>query len=144
MAIDLRKDKDKPRKERKKTTIQLKKELDAIFSKYIRQKYSKDGFGQCFTCSKRLAISDLQCGHFVSRIYLGTRYAEDNCRPQCIGCNVFGGGKTAQFAANLERIYGPKIISDLFRQANNIVKNFPYKEKIEEFKEKIKQLDDKS
>ncbi len=136
----LLKDKDKRKKERKKTTKQLKVELDKIFSLYVRKKHSKDGYGKCYTCGITKPITDLQCGHFISRVYLATRYSEDNCRPQCVGCNVFGKGKTVEFAAHLERDFDKAFISKLFRQANTITKNFPYKKQIEEYKEKLKLL----
>lgn len=125
---------------KKKTVSQLKKELDRLFSLYIRNKYAKAGYVRCFTCGVVKLISNMQCGHFVSRAHLATRYDEENVRPQCVGCNVFGGGKTAVFADNLER-KSPGIVAALYRKARQIVKNFPYEEKIKEYKEKLKQYE---
>lgn len=65
-------------KKRQKTQAQLKKLLDSIFSVYIRQKYP----AECYTCGKKDV--SLQCGHFISRSYLATRFDENNCRPQCL------------------------------------------------------------
>ncbi len=140
MSKPLPKEKDLPKKERKKTTSQLKKELDKIFSLYIRHKYAKNRKVSCYTCGAVKDIANIQNGHFVSRLYLATRYSEDNCRPQCVGCNLFGKGKTATFGANLERDCGAESVSRLFREAQTIFKNFPYQEKITYYKEKLAHL----
>lgn len=89
------------------TTGKLKKKLDVIFSKYIRAKYPKI----CYTCKKPAAT--LQCGHFVPRQYLATRWDEDNCRPQCVGCNIFGRGQLLDFEENLIQEIGLKKVKQL-------------------------------
>ena len=83
-----------------KTTAQLKKELDRVFSLYIRKIHPH----QCYTCGK--TEGPMQCGHFVSRQYLATRWSEDNCRPQCWGCNGFGNGKLLDFEEKLKSELG--------------------------------------
>lgn len=118
---------------RKKSNAQLKKELDKIFSIYIRTKNSRYGYVNCFTCGKRLAIKEAQNGHFIRRQYLATRYSEDNCRPQCVGCNIFGDGKTVEFAKRLES-EKKGIVQKLYKEAQKITKDFPYQEKIEFYK----------
>lgn len=136
----LPKEKDKPKK--KKSTSKLKKELDTIFSLYVRQKDAdKNGFVRCYTCGLRKHWKELHCGHFVSRSHLATRFIEDNARPQCAGCNVFGGGRVAVFGSNLERDLGKGTIARLYRKAQEITKDFPYVQRIEEFKVKLKALD---
>jgi hypothetical protein len=85
-----------------KTTAKLKKELDAIFSKYIRAKYAdNNGYVQCYTCSVKKPISEMQNGHWIPRNNLATRFSEENCRPQCVGCNMFNKGRPDVFAVNL-------------------------------------------
>lgn len=126
------------RKIKKKTTSQLKKELDKVFSQYIRQKYAdQNGYVKCYTCGVTKTIKEIQNGHFVSRSYLATRFSEDNCRPQCVGCNVFGGGRLPIFASNLEKETNG-ITSRLYREAQKIVKDFPYQAKIDYYKNLIK------
>ncbi len=90
-----------------KTQAKLKKELDAIFSRYIRQKYP----ARCYTCGK--TDTPLQCGHFVSRQYLATRWDENNCRPQCVGCNIYGNGKPLDFEENLKKELGDQFVEQL-------------------------------
>lgn len=88
----------------------LKKKLDAVFSKFIREKYPK----YCYTCNKPSA--KLQCGHFVPRTYLATRWDENNCRPQCVGCNIFGRGQLLDFEENLKEELGSEVVEDLKRK----------------------------
>jgi len=89
------------------TTGKLKKKLDTIFSKYIRAKFPPI----CYTCNRKDLT--LQCGHFVPRQYLATRWSEDNCRPQCVGCNLFGNGKILDFEEHLLKDLGKKKVEEL-------------------------------
>jgi hypothetical protein len=84
-----------------KSISKLKKKLDAIFSKYIRLKYAKDGYVQCYTCSVCKPVSEMQNGHWIPRNNVATRFSEENCRPQCVGCNMFNKGRPDVFAVNL-------------------------------------------
>ncbi len=128
-------------KTKKKTTSQLKKLLDKVFSEYIRQKYAnQEGEVTCYTCGVRKFWKEIQNGHFVSRSYLATRFSEDNCRPQCVGCNVFGRGKLAIFATKLDEELGQGTVARLYREGQKIVKDFPYEKRIEEYKQKLSSL----
>lgn len=125
----------KIKKPKKKTTSQLKKLLDKEFSIYIRNKYAKNGMVACYTCGAIKSISEMQCGHFISRSYLATRFEEDNCKVQCVGCNVFGNGKPVEFARKLE-LEKKGIVAKLYKKAQEITKYFPYEKKIEYYKQK--------
>lgn len=81
----------------------LRKRADRVFSLYIRLKYaSKNGYVRCYTCGAVLKVKEMTCGHFYPRGKLGTRYNEDNCRPQCDFCNCFCGGKEEVFQLRLK------------------------------------------
>lgn len=85
-----------------KTTAWYKKELDRIFSLYIRNKYAdSNGYVKCYTCSVSKPIKEMQNGHWIPRNNLATRFSEENCRPQCVGCNMFNKGRPDVFAVNL-------------------------------------------
>jgi len=43
----------------------------------------------------------MQNGHWIPRNNLATRFSEENCRPQCVGCNMFNKGRPDVFAVNL-------------------------------------------
>lgn len=127
----LLKEKNKPKK---KSISKLKKELDKVFSEFIRRKYSDHyGYVNCYTCGLKKHWKEIQNGHFVSRSCLATRYSEDNCRPQCVGCNVFGGGKIALFALKLDS-EKRNTVTRLYRESQTIIKNYPYEEQIEKYK----------
>lgn len=100
-------------KQTSKTKTKVKKELDRVFSIYIRQKYA-DSFGivQCYTCQKTGSVKELQNGHFVPRQYLSVRWDERNCRPQCYACNMLYNGQPSAFAARLEAEQ-PGIVKEL-------------------------------
>lgn len=125
-----------------KTEIsKLKADLDAIFSKFIRLKYADEhGWVNCFTCHKEFFWKDIQCGHWVARNYLATRWEVKNCRPQCRGCNLFAHGRPDDFAVNLRR---EKVkLEDLVQSKYTILKldlNW-YKEKIKQVTRAVNRL----
>lgn len=85
----------------------LKAKLDAVFSIYVRTKYPKF----CYTCDK--PSSKLQCGHFIPRSYLATRWDERNTRPQCVGCNIWGRGQLLEFEERLIEELGREVVDEL-------------------------------
>ena len=113
-----------------------KKQLDAVFSKYIRAKYPK----RCFTCGKE--TTTLQCGHFVPRIYLATRWMESNCRPQCVGCNIWGRGQLLDFEENLKKEIGEHKVELIKEARKKIIKLDVewYKNQIEYYQNKLKEI----
>jgi hypothetical protein len=92
----------------KKTISKLKKELDKWFSLYIRLRDATDeGMVQCCTCNKVAHYkSGMQCGHFQSRRHHSTRWNEENCQVQCIGCNCFKQGEQFRFSIYIDSKYG--------------------------------------
>tara|TARA_R110000868_G_scaffold411651_1_gene706734 strand:+ start:3258 stop:3809 length:552 start_codon:yes stop_codon:yes gene_type:complete len=72
---------------------QLIADNDEVFSKLIRVKYAdKDGMVKCYTSDVLMRWQDSQCGHFIGRSHLATRWMEDNCRVQSAydNCNLHG------------------------------------------------------
>jgi hypothetical protein len=99
---------EKPKKRvlGEKSLSKLKKEYDRLFSIYIRAKYEKT----CYTCGK---TGMLQNGHFIVRKYLATRWEEDNCRPQCVGCNIYGKGMFVDFEERLVKELGAARVQEM-------------------------------
>ena len=132
-----KKGKNKPKKAKPKTQAWLKKELDRVFSIYIRQKFSdSDGNNTCYTCGKAGTIKTMQNGHFVSRQYLATRWDENNCRIQCCGCNLFGNGKPLDFEERLKKELGGDFVEEMKQtrhQSLKLDRNW-YKAEIEKYK----------
>ena len=114
-----------------KTLSKFKKELDAVFSKYIRQRDK----GQCYTCPRRDDPKNMQCGHFIPRQYLSLRFSEINCHCQCYACNMLYNGQPSAYALKLQRQYGDGILQTLERERHKITKLTPvwYMEMIEKY-----------
>ena len=85
----------------------LVSDLDHVFSQYLRNKYAdKTGMVECYTCGGKHKITEIQCGHFMGRVNLGTRWMEANCRPQCMECNYFKTGDIEEFENKLNEENG--------------------------------------
>ena len=126
-----------------KTTKQLKKKLDIVFSKYIRQRDSAewDGkFFRCISCNRVKAFRQMHNGHYYGRAIMATRFDEKNCNGQCISCNTFKEGNRQGYALGLQKKYGKDILTLLEIKSHNINKmaNFEYETLIAFYSEKIK------
>jgi len=86
---------------------------DKYFSLYIRQRDSDGSDNHCYTCGRKFPIDELQCGHFMSRRFLKTRWDEINCHPQCNECNVDKHGNLIVYEVLLRRDYGDLEIDKL-------------------------------
>lgn len=126
-----------------KSIGKLKKELDKWFSFYIRLRHADDnGNNQCCTCGTVDHWKKLQCGHFVSRKYLPTRYHEVNCFPQCISCNIFKYGEQWKFGQFLDTNFGEGVSKELVILGHTTIKitRSEYEEKISYYKDAVKNL----
>ena len=129
-----------PRKRDKRSLI---KQLDKIFSQYIRWKYAdSEGLVSCYTCEQVLPVKSIQNGHFISRKHYATRWDEDNCRPQCPGCNVFRYGEQYQFGKNLEEELGEEAVEEMRQRARGTsgFEREDYERMIAEYKEKLEEV----
>ncbi len=116
----------------------LKRNLDAIFSKYIRQRDS----GQCYTCPKKDDPKRMQNGHFIPRQYLSVRYDETNCHCQCYACNMLYNGQPSAYALHLIVDYGRDIVEKLESRRKEITKLTPewYQKQIALYTQKLEEL----
>jgi len=109
-------------KTKKTSRSKLVKQLDSIFSTYIRRKDAINDVAICFTCGKKDHYKKLQNGHFQSRRHYSTRFDEVNCQVQCAGCNVFKYGEQFIFGQNLDIKYGEGTARRLHIKAQQILK----------------------
>jgi hypothetical protein len=112
----------KPKKVRKpkfKPFKSIIRNLDAVFSRYIRARDK----GVCFTCNVKKPINEMQAGHYVSRSYKSLRWDERNVNCQCLPCNVFKHGNLDAYALKLIAKYGPNILYELQIQKQRIVRH---------------------
>lgn len=111
-AFEVKEIKTRRRIKNKLSKPKLKEKLDSIFSQYIRLKYSdRRGYCQCISCGKPFFWKDIQNGHYMSRRYLSTRWSEDNCRPQCVACNIFNQGNIQAYRVALIKQIGEQRVN---------------------------------
>jgi hypothetical protein len=95
-------------------------DLDIIFSQLIRLSHADEhGMVQCYTCPTIKHWKHMQCGHFVSRAKMPTRFSVKNCKPQCKDCNEHNGGNEKVYAERMEA-EEPGIVGILQEQARGI------------------------
>tara|TARA_R110001583_G_scaffold34203_2_gene115113 strand:+ start:184 stop:591 length:408 start_codon:yes stop_codon:yes gene_type:complete len=127
-----------------KTISKLKKELDTIFSVFIRLRDATDeGSVQCFTCSRISHYkSGMQNGHFQSRRHHSTRWNELNCQVQCVKCNMYEQGEQFRFGIALDGKYGDGTAEELEFLSRTIMKvsRIDYEEKISYYKDAVEKL----
>ena len=100
-AIKVTKKPKKRLKLEEKTAQQMWKDVDKLWSRYIRLRDSqyKDGVwqGNCITCDKSLLVRDAdgkwgrgaENGHYITRGIFSLTFNEYNCNLQCSRCNAW-------------------------------------------------------
>jgi hypothetical protein len=137
----------KPKKDKKtlKPIAKLKQELDMVFSWFIRLRDSdENGYCACATCGERIfwSAKGSQNGHFMSRIHQNTRFHEQNCSMQCIGCNVYKAGLAYQHGKHLDQKWGEGTADrmvELSKLSSKLTREW-YEEKILYYRERVKEL----
>jgi hypothetical protein len=92
-----------------KTTDRQKlvRKLDDIFSEYIRLRNADDnGNVKCITCGDEHHWTEVDCGHFVKRGNMSTRWHLQNNGEQCRLCNSTHDGKEDEHAIKIDELYG--------------------------------------
>lgn len=116
----------------------LVKNLDAVFSQYIRIKDSIDEIATCVTCGKKDHWKKLQNGHFMSRRHYSTRWDENNVGVQCYGCNITSQGQQFLFAKYL----GLELAEEMVLKSKQTVKltDNDLQDMIQYYKDKLKKF----
>jgi hypothetical protein len=119
------KDKRKKVREKKRESVSmLTKELDRVFSLYIRLRDSNsDGVGKCITCDKSGHYKDFHCGHFRSRKYLSTRWNPFNCNMQCPTCNLYHNGEEFIHGIKIDKKFGEGVAMEMFERSKEVIKH---------------------
>lgn len=103
---------------KKMTKAKAKAYADKWFSQWIRLRDSdEEGFIVCVTSGKRMHWKDSDCGHYISRAKLATRYDERNAHAQGGMANRFQGGHFLEHGLAIERIHGAGTRSALEQKA---------------------------
>lgn len=96
------------KKKGKKTDRQkLINKLDTVFSEFIRLRDSDhNGICKCITCGERQHWIVIQCGHYVRRSNMATRWQIKNANPQCTTCNCVMDGREEEHGKAIDEKYG--------------------------------------
>jgi hypothetical protein len=117
---------------KQKSLPQLKKELQVVFNKYIRQ---RDEGLPCISCGNY--ISNCQAGHYFSvKGYDGLRFDEDNVHAECEYDNCFNESHLIGYGINLKARIGEDKYNALLERAADY-KRIGYKFSRTELIEKI-------
>jgi len=101
-------------------------ELDAVFSRFIRLRDTKDGVIRCFICGAKLSFQEAQVMHYIDRDQMPTRYDERNCHSGCEECNCFDPNHKIRYSARMLFVYGQEEINRLFRKSRGLQKFFRF------------------
>lgn len=122
----------------------LKSKLDKVFSQYIRLRDMLPGttLFKCISCGNIYPITKADCGHYINRSHMSTRFSEVNCNAQCRDCNRFDEGNMSGYRQGLIRKYGEQQTILLEDSKNDIRKysDFEYEALIEHYKKEINRM----
>lgn len=116
--------------------------LDKVFSLYIRQRDAKNGIIKCISCGKLVPWKESDCGHYINRKHMATRYDHYNCNAQCRSCNRFDEGNIQGYRKGLIEKYGIEYVDMLEIKKFNTCKMSQVEVNLltKYYKEKIKLL----
>lgn len=127
--------KRKPKKKEKplslfdKAGIKIKKKpdlvakLDKVFSRYIRLRDAMpNGYFRCISCGQIKPYEQADCGHYINRQHMITRFNEMNCNAQCRKCNRFMEGNMQGYRQGLIAKYGENSVLILESMKNQMRK----------------------
>ena len=123
----------------------LIKEMDKVFSKYIRKKYTKKGYGRCYACRAIKTYEELDASHYIGRQHKSVRWDERNVKVTCQKCNRFLSGNLDEFALALIKEYGQGILEELNKEKYIITKlnELQLQEMIKEYKKVLSMFDER-
>ena len=117
----------------------LVKQLDSVFSLYIRQRDNGNG---CITCGDKKPVKEMQNCHFFTRGRLPTRWDETNCHSGCYRCNVLLKGNYIVYTIKMIDKYDREYVDQLELKSRSNVKitTMQIREMIDEYKSKLKDM----
>lgn len=121
----------------------LIRKLDIWFSKYIRLRdVGENGYFRCISCQRVLSYEYMECGHYIPRSNMATRFDEKNCNGQCVTCNRIKLGNSREYRAGMLLKYGgiPVLVLETRKNAVKSWSRYELEELIEHYKEAVKAL----
>lgn len=120
----------------------LIKELDGIFSDFVRMRDSENGRVKCFICGFSMPWRMSQNMHYIDRDQMPTRYDEDNCHAGCQSCNCFNPDHSNEYECALVAKLGTKMVHLLLKKSKSLAKfmRSDLVDLIEFYKERVRVL----
>ena len=120
-----------------------KSRLDRVFSEYIRLRDAMpNGTFRCISCGQVKDLSQADCGHYVNRRHMATRFDEMNCNAQRRSCNRFDEGNMQGYRRGLVAKYGEQrvLLLEAKKHESRKYSMFEYEALIQHYKEEVKRL----
>jgi hypothetical protein len=134
---------------KKKTTSSSRskamQKADKYFSLFIRTRDSQEYGGmacKCISCGKVTPIENIDCGHYINRQHMATRYSELNCNGQCVKCNRFDEGNPQGYRKGLIKKIGEAKVEMLeaAKYTTNHLSEFDLETIAKDYKKRYKQF----
>lgn len=120
-----------------------KSRLDTVFAMFIRLRDAMpNGMFKCISCGRLLPFNQSDCGHYINRQHMATRFNEKNCNAQCRKCNRFDEGNIQGYRRGLIAKYGEPTVLMLEAMKNQInkISDFEYRAMIDYYRKEVKRL----
>ena len=127
----------------KTRTTGLKAKLDRVFSQYIRLRdMMPGGVFRCISCGQIKPIEQADCGHYINRQHMATRFSEMNCNAQCRSCNRFDEGNMQGYRRGLVQKYGEQrvLLLEAKKYETRKYTDFEYEALIKHYRAEIKKM----
>ncbi len=138
--------KKKNREKKKNSISSLKKVCWKLCSEYNRRKNANEQeMVGCITCGKYQHWKKQQAGHFIPGRNNAYLFDDRGIFAQCFGCNCMKAGMWVEYEAFMIRTFGIDLVDEL-KALKYVTRKFTpsdLKDLIEEYKLKIKRLDEK-
>lgn len=121
----------------------LKAKLDKEFSLFIRLRdCMPNGYFRCISCNQIKPYEQADCGHYINRQHMNTRFDEMNCNAQCRHCNRFMEGNIQNYRKRLISKYGEQrlILLEAKQSITRKYSDFEYEQLIKYYKALSKKL----
>lgn len=128
---------------KEKTLSKLIKELDTVFSLFIRLRDSNEqGTVTCFVSGEKVFWKDSDASHFIGRASMATRYHEQNVHACTKDSNQYDQDHNDKYIFRMMQRYGMTFVSMLKSQSKSLQKftRPELTEMIEEYKVKVAEL----
>lgn len=130
----------KIRKQSKQKISVVQRKLWELCKQIMRKKYGNT----CYTCGQNALLgSNWQTGHMLAKASVGAylKYDLRILRPQCATCNLFHGGRGADFYARMLKEIGEEKMAELQRDRQVTVRAMDhYLKLISEYTEILNKL----